>query len=136
MTPAAKERVARAAVAAGMPMSRFVREAVQERAEIVLSRLHSSTRVGPDQFDELVRGRDSRDQPSQALAREPRVRSQSQPEENQQVLVSERLAPMRHRVAAFVSTDDEMDEWLRYKAADQQHVERCFVCVFAGSRRS
>ena len=39
---------------------------------------------------------------------------------------------MRHRVAAFVCTDDELSEWLRYKAADQQHVERCFVVCSQG----
>ncbi len=39
---------------------------------------------------------------------------------------------MRHRVAAFMCTDDELSEWLRYKAAEQQHVERCFVVCSQG----
>ena len=29
-------------------------------------------------------------------------------------------------------TDDELNDWLRYKAAEQQHIERCFVVCSQG----
>jgi uncharacterized protein (DUF1778 family)/GNAT superfamily N-acetyltransferase len=131
VSPAEKASVARAAEVVGVPMSRFVREAVQERAEIVLSRLHSFTRLEGDLFDDLVRGLDNRVCPSEALQK-TWLRRQALPVDRPRVLVTERLAPVRHRVATFTCTNDSLNEWLRYEAADQQHLERCFVWCSRG----
>ena len=67
--PVDKARLERAAALAQVPVSEFVRSAVEERTERVLKEHESRTVVPAEFFDELLEALDSSGAPNAALAR-------------------------------------------------------------------
>ena len=65
----AKARLERAAALADVPVSEFVRSAVEERTQRVLDEHESRTVVPAEFFDELLDWLDAPDEPNEALAR-------------------------------------------------------------------
>lgn len=67
--PVDKARLERAAALADVPVSEFVRSAVEERTDRVLKEHESRTVVPSEFFDELLAALDFSDAPNPALAR-------------------------------------------------------------------
>ncbi|NMM22300.1 MAG: DUF1778 domain-containing protein [Phycicoccus sp.] len=67
--PESKSRVEHAAALLQMPVSHFVRSAVEERAEQVLAEHEAFTRVPATFYDELIAALQTPAEPSAALVR-------------------------------------------------------------------
>ena len=70
--PESKARVVRAAALTGSPVSAFVRDAVEERAQRVLDAHQVQTRVPAGFFDKILDALDAPTEPSHALRRAAR----------------------------------------------------------------
>lgn len=70
--PESKSRVEHAAALLNVPVSEFVRSAVEERAEQVVSEHQAFTRVPAAFYDDLIAALDAPAEPSAALARAAR----------------------------------------------------------------
>ena len=70
--PESKSRVERAAALLGIPVSDFVRTAVEERAEQVMAEHETSTRVPATFYDDLIAALDAPVEASAALSRAAR----------------------------------------------------------------
>ncbi len=68
LDPEAKARIERAAAIADVPMSDFVRSAVEERTSAVLAEYETRTWVPADFFDDLMAALDEPPRPNAALA--------------------------------------------------------------------
>lgn len=66
--PEQKSRIEDAAEVVHLPVSEFVRSAVEERAEQVLREHEATTRVPPEFFDDLLAALDKPAKPNDALA--------------------------------------------------------------------
>lgn len=70
--PESKSRVEHAAALLRVPVSDFVRSAVEERAEQVLAEYETSTRVPATFYDDLMAALETPAEPSAALTRAAR----------------------------------------------------------------
>lgn len=70
--PESKSRVEQAAALLRMPVSEFVRSALEERAEQVVAEHETHTRVPATFYDDLITALETQAEPSAALARAAR----------------------------------------------------------------